>query len=130
MYWAQFWPYITDFIGVRYHIILSVKLLHKPIDELLKKKHRFSWGRYKKCRRKSIITFSIFSVHCMVQTFYWNVLVLQTGADVNLNTTCKDSPLHLASFCCATQNVSNGFGVITSLLEAGTLQLALFTVCR
>lgn len=35
----KFWPYITDFIGVRYHIILSVKLLHKPIDELLKKKN-------------------------------------------------------------------------------------------
>lgn len=24
----RFWPYITDFVGVRYHIILSVKLLH------------------------------------------------------------------------------------------------------
>jgi len=57
------------------------------------------------------------------------VLVSQAGADVNLNTTCKDSPLHLASFCCATQNVTNGFGVITSLLEAGTLQLTLLKVC-
>ena len=57
------------------------------------------------------------------------MLVSQTGADVNLNTTSKDSPLHLASFCCATQSVSNDFGVITSLLEAGILQLELLTVC-
>lgn len=33
-FFLKFWPYITDFVGVRY-IILSVKLLHKPIDELL-----------------------------------------------------------------------------------------------
>ena len=42
-----------------------------------------------------------------------------TGADINSNTSCKDSPLHLASFCCGTQKVTNGLGVITSLCEAG-----------
>jgi len=59
------------------------------------------------------------------------VLVSQTGADVNLSTTCKDSPLHLASFCCAIQDVTNGFEVITSLLEAGILQLSYiaYSVC-
>lgn len=58
-----------------------------------------------------------------------NMVVSLAGADVNSNTACKDSPLHLASFCCATQNVKNGFGVITSLLEAGTVQLTILTVC-
>lgn len=57
-----------------------------------------------------------------------NMVVSLAGADVNSNTACKDSPLHLASFCCATQNVKNGFGVITSLLEAGTVQLTTLTV--
>lgn len=52
-----------------------------------------------------------------------NMVVSQAGADVNSNTACKDSPLHLASFCCATQDVKNGLGVITSLFEAGTVQL-------
>lgn len=45
--------------------------------------------------------------------------MLKRGGDVNSCTTCKDSALHLASFCCATQNVMDGLGVITSLFEAG-----------
>jgi len=45
--------------------------------------------------------------------------MLNKGADVNSNTACEDSALHLASFCCATQNVKNGLGIITSLFEAG-----------
>lgn len=54
---------------------------------------------------------------------FFNMVISQAGADVNSNTACKDSPLHLASFCCSTQDVKNGLGVITSLFEAGTVQL-------
>ena len=45
------------------------------------------------------------------------------GADINSNTSCKDSALHLASFFCGTQKVSNCLGVITSLFEAGKFQM-------
>ncbi|XP_058944968.1 death-associated protein kinase 1 [Pocillopora verrucosa] len=45
--------------------------------------------------------------------------MLNKGADINSNTSCKDSALHLASFFCGTQKVSNCLGVITSLFEAG-----------
>lgn len=41
------------------------------------------------------------------------------GADVNSRTACKDSAVHLASFCCATQNVKNGLDIITCLYQAG-----------
>ena len=43
------------------------------------------------------------------------------GADINSNTTCKDGALHLASFCCAKQNLKKGLGIITSLYQAGIL---------
>lgn len=47
--------------------------------------------------------------------------VYDAGADVNSCTACKDSALHLASFRCTTQNVTDGLSIITLLFEAGTL---------
>lgn len=45
--------------------------------------------------------------------------MLRKGADVNSCTACKDSALHLASFRCTTQNVTDGLSIITLLFEAG-----------
>ena len=49
------------------------------------------------------------------------LFVYDAGADVNSCTACKDSALHLASFRCTTQNVTDGLSIITLLFEAGTL---------
>lgn len=97
-----------------------IKNAHKPgitTDVIsLIEKHSIDVNRK---HPKSDSGLTLFLCACLSGDSSLIAYMISKGADVNLNTTCKDSPLHLASFCCATQNVSNGFGVITSLLEAG-----------
>ncbi|XP_078378585.1 uncharacterized protein LOC144661650 isoform X2 [Oculina patagonica] len=97
-----------------------IKNAHKPgitADVIsLMEKHHIDVNRK---HPKSESGLTLFLCACLSGDSSLIAYMLNKGADVNSNTACKDSPLHLASFCCATQDVKNGLGVITSLSEAG-----------
>ncbi|KAM7451605.1 hypothetical protein ABFA07_000926 [Porites harrisoni] len=68
---------------------------------------------------KSESGLSLFLCACLSGDSSLVTYMLSKGADINSNTTCKDGALHLASFCCAKQNIKKGLGIITSLYQAG-----------
>lgn len=97
-----------------------IKNTHKPgvaTDVIsLIEKHKIDVNRK---HPKSECGLTLFLCACLSGDSCLILYMLNKGADINSNTSCKDSPLHLASFCCGTQKVTNGLGVITSLCEAG-----------
>ncbi|KAJ7384177.1 hypothetical protein OS493_023506 [Desmophyllum pertusum] len=100
------WKLLLLILTIMYGIF---RLLQKTCEEVKPSQDSFLLARL----------FSMIKCACLSGDRSLITYMLNKGADVNSNTTCKDSALHLASFCCGTQNVKNGLGVITCLFEAG-----------